>query len=82
MCAFIILTFCEEMLWEIPVGVLKGLKVTTAHENKTYYSFRSVPYVKAVTGINKFEVLKFYIYTTNKIFNFIFIHLGSYYNGK
>lgn len=52
---------CEEVLWEIPLGKIKGLKLSTVYQNKPYYSFRSVPYVKSVTGVNKFEVCTFNI---------------------
>ncbi|XP_031781566.1 venom carboxylesterase-6 [Nasonia vitripennis] len=54
-CATAIVACCEEVIWEIPLGTLKGLKLATAYQNKTFYSFRSIPYVKPVTGINKFE---------------------------
>lgn len=86
-CALATVACCEEVIWEIPLGSLKGLKLATAYLNKTFYSFRSVPYVKPVTGINKFEVNYYsyfffiqtvkYVIITQNLYSLVYYKLNS-----
>ena len=40
----------------IPQGSLVGLKLTSILHNKTYYSFKGIPYAEPRTGEQKFDV--------------------------
>lgn len=44
----------ENVSIDIPQGTLLGLKVQTYTNNVTYYTFRSVPYAKAIS--TRFDV--------------------------
>lgn len=46
----------EEVLLDIPLGTLKGLKKTTAFHEMPMYSFQGIPYVEPNIGPNKFRV--------------------------
>ncbi|KAK2586966.1 hypothetical protein KPH14_010941 [Odynerus spinipes] len=45
----------DEVQVEIPQGPLKGLKSHTVWHNKTYYSFKGIPYAKPNVGLDKFR---------------------------
>ncbi|EFN82200.1 Esterase FE4 [Harpegnathos saltator] len=41
---------------EVPQGFLKGLKASTVSQDKSYYSFKGIPYAKPNVGLEKFQM--------------------------
>lgn len=53
---FLAVIRAEDALVDVAQGTLKGLKSTTAINQKPFYSFKGIPFAKPRVGKSKFQV--------------------------